>query len=322
MADGFGTSGLGNPNIWLNVVADPGRFPSESTILLYNGSRNASDEPNRALTLAFYTRSYNLTLCDVRTEYVDCEVVCSRAVANGDLACSVNKIRHTPTMKGRGNFTLLDLARNIKILKQIPYTMASLHPSHGEPSILEQWLKDPPTAFELKYDRNAYWYEDIPLPLFSNRLAMVLNSYLRASLNMTITVGSDGTSAQGRDVDWARTTGTWTQFTSPVYRVNKSWFALYFIAVVVLILSALVNIILRSLIHVPDFLGSISALTRDSQFFSVPMPSSGMDGTERARLLQDKWVMIQDVRPDEAVGRIAFSDAVAGVGLRLDRMYA
>jgi hypothetical protein len=36
-----------------------------------------------------------------------------------------------------------------------------------------------------------------------------------------------------------------------------------------------------------------------------------MDGSERSRLLRDKWVMIQDVRPDEMVERIALLRAGA-----------
>lgn len=71
----------------------------------------------------------------------------------------------------------------------------------------------------------------------------------------------------------------------------------------------------------PDFFGSISALTRDSIFFDAPTPASGMDGTERAKLLQNRGVMIQDVAPNDAVGRIAFSGNEGMLRLQKDRIY-
>lgn len=53
----------------------------------------------------------------------------------------------------------------------------------------------------------------------------------------------------------------------------------------------------------------------------MPTPASAMDGDERTRFLQDKRVMIQNVRPDGAVGRIALSDAAGLVPLQKSRMY-
>jgi hypothetical protein len=64
-----------------------------------------------------------------------------------------------------------------------------------------------------------------------------------------------------------------------------------------------------------------SALTGDSVFIQQPTSASTMDGSERARLLRDTWVMIQDVRPDEKVGRIALSDAEGAVSLLKDRQF-
>lgn len=143
---------------------------------------------------------------------------------------------------------------------------------------------------------NSYgsnWAAAISPPVFASRLSMVLNTYLKATLDLSITVGADGTSLHDIDANWANTTGTWTEFTEPIYQISKSWFALYFISAIVLTACALANIVLRFLTHVPDIFGSISALTRDSTFIDVPTPASGMDGLERARLLKDKWVMIR-----------------------------
>jgi hypothetical protein len=315
----MGVESLGSPNIWLDVMNDPYRYLTPPNMPAKYIPPGGPQEPYKKLVITFRTR-FNLTLCEVGTEYVDARIDCSRAVQDGELACFVSKMRRSPESIGLGNLTALDIGRTTTAIKHIPYTLASLH--NGEASILEKWLSNPPTALQSRFALPNGWCADITRYVFSRRLAMVLNTYLRATLNMTITVGSDGSSIDHRDATWANTTGTWTQFTEPVYQVSGPWFALYCVSAVVLALATLMNLVLRSLIHVPDFLGSISALTRDSLFVDVPTPASSMDGTERARLLQDKWVMIQDVRPDEAVGRIAFSDAMGNVGLRMERRYA
>jgi len=310
---------VGLPNIRVDIMSATLRSGMRSLMSNYSGNAG----PFERLTLVFMTpvSRANMTFCEIVTEYVDSSVECSRANRNTDLECSVQKMRHTSELSVDRNLTALHISGTYRVLQYLPSTIASYHPI--EPSVLEKWLQNPPTTFGVDFSRTYDWsYEDIPLNVFSDRLAMVLNTNLLAIFNMTIMVGSDGTSIDVRDSMWGNTTGKWTEFTAPVYTINKTWFSLYFISAIVLLLCAAANIVLRSLIHVPDFFGSISALTRDSLFFDVPTPASGMDGTERARLLQDKWVMIQDVRPDGSVGRIAFSDDVGMVPLRRGRMYS
>jgi hypothetical protein len=297
------------PNIFLDLIRDKERKTTLPHMVFV--------EPIRKGTMVFYT-GYNLTLCVVGTEYVDSLVECSRLTQNEELACSVRKMRHTPELRDRGNLTALDIGRTSLVLKEIPFTFASYSPPL--PSLLEKWLRDPSTTFDRNSDYmyDSVWYEDIPLEIFSDRFAMVLNTNLQAVLNMTTIVGGNDTPNQY----WGNTTGNWTEFTAPVYSINKTWFSLYFIAAIISLICAVTNVILRSLIHAPDFFGTISAMTRDSLFFDVPTPASGMDGTERSRLLQDKWVMIQDVSPDKTVGRIAFSDSTSLVPLQKSRMYS
>jgi hypothetical protein len=89
---------------------------------------------------------------------------------------------------------------------------------------------------------------------------MALNINLFAIFYVIIVVGGDA----APDKSWDNTTGTWTEFTASLYHINKTWFLLYFVSVIVLLMCAVANVILRSLIHDPDFFGTISAMTRDS----------------------------------------------------------
>ncbi|KAF2847242.1 hypothetical protein T440DRAFT_456651 [Plenodomus tracheiphilus IPT5] len=315
MKDSFPPNGVaGLPNIHVDIVTDEERFYVPGPLA------TANSWPRKRMTLALWTMR-NLTLCEVGTEYVESLIDCNRAATNSELDCHVSKMRALPLADSYfENYTALDVVRNFNVLSYVPYTLASNHPL--EPSVLESWLKNPALVYQGNvYSESRFWYEDIPLDVFSDRLAMVLNTYIRATINMTNTFGSDGISLEGRDDTWANSTGTWTQFTAPVYHIEWAWFLLYAVSALVLALCGFANVLLRSFVHIPDFLGSISALTRDSRFIEVPTPGSGMDGAERARLLRDKWVMVQDVNPEEEDGRIAFSDAQAGVPLQKSRNY-
>ena len=302
---------LGLPNIFFDLTQDPARGPFGSL----------SKEPDTPLTLVFYTRT-NLTLCEISTHYVESAVQCSKESSTSDLSCAVTKMRYIPSIgdQGIGKLTALEFGRSYMMLAHIPYTGASSHPF--EPSFLEKWLKNPPSMFQTSYSSENWWYEDIDRDVFSSRLSTVLNTFVRASLRSTINVGGDGPSSlRTNDPSWANITGTWIAPTAQVYHLRRSWFLLYFIPTIILTVCGLVNIVLRSWIRVPDFLGSVSALTRDSVFIGVPTPGSMLDGADRARLLKDKWVMVQDVEPEKEVGRIALSDRETLVGLRWERRY-
>jgi hypothetical protein len=123
---------------------------------------------------------------------------------------------------------------------------------------------------------------------FSSRLAVVLNACLCATFDLTVTVGSEDNDTsidKSSGLSWTNTTGTWTEFTDPIYYISMPWFRTYVISALVLTVCGFTNIVLRSLTQSPDTFGSIAALTPDSQFFDTLTPASGMDDSERSRLL-------------------------------------
>jgi hypothetical protein len=138
---------------------------------------------------------------------------------------------------------------------------------------------------------------------------MVLNAHLRATLKMSYIAGSDGAALKTDSESWAQIKGTWTEFTVPVYDLNMAWFLLHLVSAIVLNVCTLANVILRTMIYISDFLGSVSALTRDSNYIHVTSPESTLDGTDRSKLLRYKRVMVQGVCPNKAIGRIPLSDA-------------
>lgn len=322
----------GLPNIFLDILNDTERSLCQWT--------SSYAEQNFKKILVFgtgrRTASGNITLCEITTSYVDSKIDCKRPSDGGDLSCAAKAVRHTKDRPLAGNMTAFHMGLTWEILNEIPFVFANSHTGTPESGMLERFLKDPPSAFisddrisstwedgKSPWDdwRNLPWYYgNLPLDVFSTRLSMLINTFLRASLDMPSLVGMNSM-ALDNDTNWINTTATWEEFTADTYVIKKSWFTLYMASSLVMTLCALVNIVLRAMTQTPDFLGSVSALTRDTPFVDAPAGGSFMDGTERARLLKDKWVRIQDVKPDEDVGRIAFSDAKGPGRLRTDRQY-
>ncbi|KAB2572648.1 hypothetical protein DIS24_g9622 [Lasiodiplodia hormozganensis] len=215
----------------------------------------------------------------------------------------------------------------VNLLATIPNTIQSAHPV--EPSGLDLYLVDPPTSIGVTDFGN---FDDVPLDIFQARLALIFNTFYQASLNTSNILGADGVDGvapqnipEFDQKQYTNTTGTWNEFTPSRYEVQYSWFALYFAATTVLAICAVTTVVISALTRAPDLFGGVSSLTRDSAFMTtVPDGGSLLSGSERARLLQDVWVRIQDVQPEDDVGRIAFSDQKelgAAAALRWERKY-
>lgn len=120
--------------------------------------------------------------------------------------------------------------------------------------------------------------------------------------------------------------------------MNWGWFALLLFSTVLLLVGGVVGAYLDHHTIGPDIFGFASSLARKNKHIrfvdeeeaaSAPLPGSGvasraksgtMGGAERTRLLGDVRVMLKDVRPGKAVGRIALGSVDKGAeGERLVR---
>ncbi|KAF4546198.1 uncharacterized protein LTHEOB_4195 [Lasiodiplodia theobromae] len=239
-------------------------------------------------------------------------------------------MRETPGMPP-SNWSAVNWGvRGGEFLYDIPNTIQSSRT--GEASGLELYLLDPPTSFS-GFDVGDY--TRIPLDTFQARLALIVNSFFHASLNTSKFVGADGVNGTDSPDDpsfpgspslqHGNATGTWTEFTPSRYEVKPAWLTLYLVSTTVLAVCAIASVTISALTRAPDLFCGVSSLTRDSAFMTrVPEGGSSLSGSDRARHLQDVWVRIQDVKPEDDVGRIAFSDQKelgAGATLRWERKY-
>ncbi|KAK8174775.1 hypothetical protein BC567DRAFT_296652 [Phyllosticta citribraziliensis] len=293
---------------------------------------NSSDEV--FLKFGYTMREENvdnmLTVCGVTVEYVDVQIECSRLTTAGELDCVSTALRRTRDPGETPHVTATSFYPwGVSGLDEMTSLLASGHPAQAGP--FELYLADPIQGFSSKIG-DMPSYKDLPLSVFQSRLSLLLNTYWHMSLNTSVFLGIDGVTPSTKNntekswlnelEDWAPAMGSWTTPAAPTYQISPAWMALYFVATAVLTLCALVAVILQSRIRAPDFLGSMSTLTRDSPYVTVPPGGSGLEGSERARLLKNMWVRIQDIRPGEAVGKIAFSDDKnLGAKLEWKRLY-
>lgn len=102
----------------------------------------------------------------------------------------------------------------------------------------------------------------------------------------------------------------------PVYRANVPWVLTLLFTTTVLVVLATVNLVISYTILAPDIFGYISSLTRASisqqdrgmsllNSDSLADTGTGLDGPQRARLLKDLMIRVEDVQPTDEVGCIA-----------------
>jgi hypothetical protein len=90
-----------------------------------------------------------------------------------------------------------------------------------------------------------------------------------------------------------------------VYAVSPAWLAVFAICAVVLFLGGVAGVVVESMTVAPDILGYVSTVARNSRYLQLPKTSSAMSGGERAKTVGGVKVMMQDVKGNAEVGKIA-----------------
>lgn len=279
-----------------------------------------------------------MTTCKPSTSYVDAEVRCSRSTDLGFLSCSVEKLRHTKGKPTRANTTVFSFAYNLPVLAWTARLLPD--PEGAQNDVLNLFLRDPTLARPIGefYKFTEFVppppLDKVPLSVFEARLGTILNTVVRSSFEQSIIVGADGISPSSKVMtdrfinttitpltDWGNNTGTWSEFTGQVYKVDWLWMSLYGASTFAMIIFTIGHVALQCKIRSPDILGSVSMLTRDSPYFAVPDGGSTLGGIERIRLLKNERVRIGDVQPQLDVGKIAFSNCAGTAALDRGRRY-
>ncbi|KAA6409996.1 MAG: hypothetical protein FRX48_06610 [Lasallia pustulata] len=151
---------------------------------------------------------------------------------------------------------------------------------------------------------------ELPARTFSVRLSLLWNTYWQCRLAPQYQTGylpSNLTEFPDQGLTGNivnATTATVTRL-QPVYVSNHPWAIMLLIASLVLFICGIYGAILKCRTVAPDVLGNVSSLTRDNPYVPLPGGGTALDGLERARLLKDLKVRLQDVTPGDPLGHIA-----------------
>ncbi|KAI4688472.1 hypothetical protein J4E81_008069 [Alternaria sp. BMP 2799] len=177
--------------------------------------------------------------------------------------------------------------------------------------------------------------KDVQNDLVSERLTLWFNTWWQAGAfpsSATVRNPYDVPSQKVVD-DTTNAGGYWmipanatfsTKF--PVYRKNKAWIGTLLFTSTVLLLMGILNIAIYLTTLAPDYFTYISAFTRDNPYVKVPEGGSGLDGSERSRLLRKMKVQIADAKPESDVGYVVLKSVedeaeFASGQLRKGRLY-
>ncbi|KAG5777685.1 hypothetical protein H9Q73_008642 [Fusarium xylarioides] len=297
------------PNIFIDIVNSSRVINDHNTHWQGVGGIH---EPTSKLELVvggicsngFVESTYMLRTCKISTSYAEVGVACSRLGESDSLQCQADRVRHTPGRPISGNLTAV--SSNLLLgglIYEFPFITASYY--SGQSSAIERYLWDPPTSFGFRGSGPAIipgCFPNVSTEEFQARLSTALNTVIMATYNATVLMGVDGASLNNRNSMWHNTTAEWSRFTDDVYVLSRGWFAIAMLSTVVLLGCAVANVVIRCFIKAPDFLNSVTGMTRDSPYIRVkPSGGSGVSSCDKIVEVKDVRVRICDVRPESEV---------------------
>ncbi|PVF95172.1 hypothetical protein CPB86DRAFT_603960 [Serendipita vermifera] len=175
----------------------------------------------------------------------------------------------------------------------------------------ERYLYSPQTSLE--YYEGGIDLRIIPIAEFSKRFSTVLNAYYQATIDpwSRLEPGYYTMFSNGQEHEALKRTIATVQIQSPTktYQRHWEWVVSALVASLVMLGVAATGIVLQRRVIIPDIYGHVSSMTRDNPYFPLPPTGCTLEGTDRAILLKDVVVRVEDVAPDREIGHLAFTMA-------------
>jgi len=171
---------------------------------------------------------------------------------------------------------------------------------------VEYFLSDPEYASHRDYSGHdtGSSLRTVTGAQLSERLNLVVNALWSAQLDVSAYVGTGQPTWFNRTaIDYAPARATKPTIT--IYVVSRQWVGVLLACSVLLLLAAVTAAIWESRIVGPDFLGFANTAIKKSVKIPKSTSMSTLDARDRLHALQECEVLLQDVRPDHPIGRIA-----------------
>lgn len=273
----------------------------------------------------------SLAKCTIASTRVESHVQCQQS------RCSVDRMRLSENDRRAATSTPFDSPIVCPVMFRAFATAAGNSPV-GAATVTEQFIHNP----DVPYSLVSLELYKVPKDVFTERLALLINTYYQAGLAPSYQTGARPTTMSDFDLAYSNTafiSGHYNN-SSPiqtnitiasvtdyerVFVCNRSWLVITMICSLILQICAIAGLVLKHRLTGPDVMGLVSSLTRDNPYTPLPPGGSTLDGLDLTRLLRNVRVRLEDVKWSEDVGHIALTFTAGGPGsasrLRKNRPY-
>ena len=180
--------------------------------------------------------------------------------------------------------------------------------SDVQPGLTEYYIFNPDAVAQMS---SSFDLSQITPEVFNQRLMLVLSTFWQIGFAPMYQTGGL-TYPNNWHIPVLNTTNAIYTNTAEVYYTSWPWFVLALVASVTLLVAGVAGAIFDSQTIGPDILGFASSFVRNNKYVKMPSAGSTVGGSERARMLADVEVMLQDVRADADVGKVALGTVTDG----------
>lgn len=258
--------------------------------------------------VAFSNCSYEIVQIDVYLSCKDSE------------ACEAKKIRH-PSLLATTPEAVFTRGFAASLVTSLGTPSIGL----GFSSVVANYIADPSTALVTASTYAEPDWLGLDAETTARRLGTLVNSYWQVGFAPDFQGNGswDATGAEQQLYHYRNVTGVYVAHNN-IYGIHWAWFCVLIFCSVLLLVAGVAGIIFDYRTIGPDIVGFASSITRDNRYMKLASHSSVAGGVERARALKDVEVMLQDVRADQEVGRIALGTVEGNDGagrLQRGRLY-
>ncbi|KAF4637462.1 hypothetical protein G7Y89_g626 [Cudoniella acicularis] len=276
--------------------------------------------------------------CSANQQYVESSISCTKT--SNSQSCQVTAQRFSILPHQQSSITPLSFPQ---VALGLTALMPNITSQTLNVNLIENFLYDPDSVAAIITGQSSTTFVHGETPLlevspeeFADRFGQLLNAFVYGSMwNSTpYIIGSpfDGilaTPVGGNNASFVMATteadleamvlNQTAVFTVPaslttnpqVYFVFYPWLVTFFLCTVVMLLAAIVGVYYSRRTIVPDYLGYVSSLAKESPYIRMPDVGVNMDGMDKARLVKDVKVRLGDVSDLEDTrgqfGRLAFA---------------
>jgi hypothetical protein len=243
--------------------------------------------------------------------FVVSDVFCDDRVNTTD--CKVRRVRWPDANEYPVEQSIVQPFHDIFIDAGTPTPLSTRNSSLGPPTLIERYL----------YDPKILLHEMAPVDLMkalsdtnvtNRRIGRLFNTFWQAGFDPMYQSGFYPTDEDAKldfahgqnhhNVTVQHINATFTD-TTPQYVVYIPWLATLIVCSVILLVCGVTGAIWEYQTIGPNILGFANSIVRQSKHVKLDKGGSTLSGAERTRMMGNLKVMMQDVKPKAAVGKIA-----------------